>query len=204
MRHIRAAAAALFCFAAFAAQTAFAAEEAAGSGGHEEKSAGLPQLDASTFPSQLLWLAVTFGILYLYYSRKALPQISSVIENRYEHIQSDLGMAESLRKEAAEAQHTYEQLMENARAEATKLMTDAEAGVRAKTEKALAGLREKGAKDMDALEKRLSQAKLQAMGDMNTIAADIASRAAEKIVGIKPDLQQAQTVVQALNRREAA
>lgn len=212
-RNFRKFTAALFCLAAFAAQAAFASEEVVhheggehgAAGAAEHSSAGLPQLDASTFPSQLFWLAVTFGILYLYFSKKALPDISSVIENRREHIQSDLDGAERVRDEAEAAQNAYDKLMENARTEATKLMTEAEAGVRAKAEKELAALREKGVKEMETLEKRLAQSKMQAMGDMNAIAADIASRAAEKITGIKPDLQQAQTVVQALNnRREAA
>lgn len=208
-RSFRKLASGAFCFAAFAAQAAFASEgmEEIALGGvepAEHKSAGLPQLDATTFPSQLFWLALTFAILYLYFSRKALPDISGVIENRRAHIDGDIGTADRIRKEAEAAQAAYEKLMGDARAGATKLMHDAEAGVRAKAEKELAALRDKAAKDMEVLEKRLTGEKKAIMAEMDNIAADIASRAAEKIVGIKPDLKQAQTVVQSLNRREAA
>lgn len=211
-RSFRKLAAGAFCFAAFAAQAAFASEVSEGMedialGGAEpaeHKSAGLPQLDATTFPSQLFWLALTFAILYIYFGRKALPDISGVIENRRAHIDGNLGTADRIRKEAEAAQATYEKLMGDARAGATKLMHDAEVGVRAKAEKELAALRDKAAKDMEVLEKRLTGEKKAIMVEMDNIAADIASRAAEKIVGIKPDLKQAQTVVQSLNRREAA
>src|SRR5690606_28063422 len=51
---------------------------------------GLPQLDVSTFPSQLFWLFVSFGIMYMIFSRRTLPEISGVLENRQSHIQGDL------------------------------------------------------------------------------------------------------------------
>ena len=203
MRHIRRLCASLFCFAALATQSVFASEELA-HGEAEHSSAGLPQLDASTFPSQVFWLAVTFGILYIYFSKKALPEISSVLENRREHIQGDLDTADRIRGEAENAQNAYEKLMDDARVESTRLLGEAEGNMRARAEKELAALRDKATRDMASLEDRLHAEKKKAMVDMNEIAADIASRAAEKIVGIKPDLKQAQTVVQSLNRPEAA
>lgn len=231
LRHISKPAAALFCMAAFGFHDAFAAPEPMG---HEEsahgetmgtgtdagmdaaaaghgtahdaahESVGLPQLDVATYPGQIFWLAVTFAILYFYFSRKALPEISGVIENRHEHIQSNLHTAEKLRKEADEAQVHYEALLEHARTESSKLMGDAAASVKAKGDRMFLSLREKGAQDIAALEQRLTQEKAKAMAEMDMIAAEIASQAAEKIVGVKADLKQAQTVVQSLNRREAA
>ena len=57
---------------------------------------------------------------------------------------------------------------------------------------------------MDALEGRLNRSRQQALHDMNAIAAEIAAQAAAKIAGIETDIQQAQTVVQSLNKKEAA
>ena len=53
---------------------------------------------------------------------------------------------------------------------------------------------------MSALDASLNDSKHQAMDDMNNIAAEIASAAAEKIVGLSTDLNQAKTVVQSLNK----
>lgn len=179
---------------------AFAAEDGGGHGG----GPGLPQLDASTFPSQLFWLAVTFVILYLYFSRKALPEISGVIENRRERVQSDLDTAERLRKDAEKAQGDYEALLSGARTEATSLMSKAVNTVKEKAEREMTALREKGLEQIAALESQLTAEKKKAMSEMDTIVAEAASQAAEKIIGIKADLGAARSVVQSLHRQEAA
>ena len=184
---------------------AFAAEhhgEAAAGGEHS--SSGLPQFDPSTYPSQIFWLAVTFVVLLIFFSKKTLPEISGVIEKRREHIQSDLDIAERLKAEAVRAQGQYESLMDGARAESTKLLADAAASAKAGADKELQAFRERSSKKLDDLDKRLAQGRKQALSDMNAIAAEIAAEAAAKIAGIKTDIKQAQTVVQSLNKKEAA
>ena len=47
-------------------------------GGH----ASFPPFESSTFPSQLLWLVITFGALYYFMSKRLLPQVGAVIESR--------------------------------------------------------------------------------------------------------------------------
>ena len=191
-----------FCWAVFAVNTAFSADPHHGDG-HEASSAGLPQLDPSTYPSQLFWLMVTFAILYLIFSKKSLPEISSVIENRQQHIQSDLETAESLKEQAEEAEKTYESSLADARAQAHKAMHDVQEKMKAKAEKQNESFRQKSEKEILELETRLEQVKKDAMDDMNTIAAEVASEAAKKIVGINPDLEHAKTVVKSLNDTKA-
>lgn len=161
---------------------------------------GLPQFDPSSYPSQIFWLAVTFVVLYVFFSKKTLPEISSVIENRQEHIQSDIDTAEKLRKEAEEVQQFYEESLENARLEASKSYAEAEEAVKEKTAKKYESFRKKSAKQIGEMEERLETEKAKVMEEMNTIAAEIASQAAEKIVGIPADIDQAKTVVRSLHK----
>ena len=179
-------------YAATEAYEAIELEEHHGSG-------GLPQFDLTTFPSQIFWLLIMFAFRYMFFAKKTLPEISSTLENRREQVKSDLEIAEKLRAEAEQAQHDYETGLIKAREESTKTMAKTQQKISEKAEKASNDYREKMEKEMAALEGRLGKAQSEAMDDMNTIAAEVASEAAKKIVGISPDLKEAKTVVKSLN-----
>lgn len=181
----------------------FLAGDALAGHGEGESSAGLPQLETSTFPSQLFWLCITFGILYAVFSRKSLPEISGVLENRAQHIQSDLETAENLRSQAEAAQNAYESSLNGARHEAHKIMQELQDSLKAKAEKQNETFRKKAEKDIRELEQRIATEKAEAMSEMNGIAAEIAAEAARKIVGINADPDQARTVVESLNGAKA-
>lgn len=172
--------------------------------GEAHGKGGLPQFDPSTFPSQLFWLAVMFITMYVVFSRRSLPAISSVIENRREHVQNDLETAERLRTEAESVQQAYETGLDTARNESTRLVTAAIEDMKRDAETANNRLREKSESETAALEQRLVAATQAARADMETIAAEIAHEAAEKVFGISTDLKKAKTVVQSINAREAA
>ena len=70
------------------------------------EGAGLPQLDITTWPNQLFWLVVTFGIGYIIMSRMITPRIGNVLEQRGRTIQDDLNRAKEAEAEA-QAAATY-------------------------------------------------------------------------------------------------
>lgn len=179
--------------------------EAAAHGAAEHaKSAGLPQFDPSSFPSQIFWLTAAFVILYLFFSKKTLPDISSVLENRRQHIQSDLDTAESLRKQAEEIHQAYEKVMEQAQIAASDYYLDAERTIKEKTQREMNAFYERAVEQVGETEKRIEAAKAEAMEDMSTIAAQIAAEVAQKIIGVSTDISQAKTVVQSIHKRKAA
>ena len=69
---------------------------AAGAGGGAAEKAGLPQLDLATWPSQLFWLAVFFGALYVAMAGYFLPRIGRTIAERRERVADDLDRARKL------------------------------------------------------------------------------------------------------------
>jgi F-type H+-transporting ATPase subunit b len=170
----------------------------------EGGSVGLPQLDVSTYPSQLFWLAVTFIFLYLVFSSRTLPEISNVLENRQEHIKNELYEAEKMKSEAEEVQKQYETNLEKAREEASGSLATMQEELRDKAEASYQKFLKKSEKDIKAKEKELANIKDEAMDEMNNIAAEVASEAAQKIVGINADLEQAKNVVKSLNGKAKA
>lgn len=172
--------------------------------GKDHGSGGLPQFDPSSYSSQVFWLVLVFAFLYVFFSRKTLPTISSVIENRREQVEGDRATAERLRNEAETVLDTYEKGLNNARAEAMRLNADAVAETKSQLEQAVKAMQKKAETQIAELESNLEAAKSKTMDDMNTIAAEVASAAAEKIVGITADLNQAKSVVQSLNKMSKA
>ncbi len=58
----------------------------------------MPQLNPLDWGPQLIWLLITFGILYVLMVKVALPRIGAVIEARADHIAKDLAEADKLRR----------------------------------------------------------------------------------------------------------
>lgn len=104
------------------------AAEVAGAA-HEAGSAGMPQLDFSTFPNQIFWLVVTLVVIYLILSRIALPRIGGVLAERKGTITNDLAAAEELKQKAVEAERAYNDALAKARAEAARIVAEARADI---------------------------------------------------------------------------
>lgn len=171
---------------------------------HAEKStSGLPQLDPTWFASQLFWLAATFGALYLIFSKKIIPALSSTIESRHERIQGDLAEAQKLKDEAEKVHEAYEESLEEARTKSAAFYAKTEDAIKKKTAKEMDAFRERSTNETKDAEKRIEKAKKAAMKEMDNIAAEIASQAAEKIVGIKADVKQAKSVIDNINKKAA-
>jgi len=60
----------------------------------------MPQLDLATFPSQLVWLAITFVALYLVMTLVGLPRVGGIIAKRRDRITGDLDKAQRMKTEA--------------------------------------------------------------------------------------------------------
>lgn len=168
----------------------------------KEKSAGLPQFDPSSYPTQIFWLFAFFAFLYIFFSKKTLPEISSVLENRREHIESYTQDAEDLRNKAEETQRIYEDGLESARKESAQITFDLHEEIKEKSQHKNDFFLEKSKHEINELEKRIEEAKVSAFKDMNQIAAEIASAATEKIVGIDMDLKTAAEVVESITNKD--
>lgn len=152
----------------------------------EEHGAGFPPFDSSTYASQILWLALTFGVFYWIMKNVAVPRIAGILEDRKDRIAGDLAEANRLKQETDEAIAAYEQALAEARAKAhgiasetrEKLKTDQDA----RREKAEAELSDK----LAAAEKHIAGVKSEALGQIEDIAGDTTSALVEALMGKAP------------------
>lgn len=144
---------------------------------------GFPPFDSSTFPSQLLWLAITFGLFYLLLKQVVIPRIGGILEVRQDRIAQDLGEAARMKEEADAAVAAYEQELADARARANLIGQEARDGAKAQAEaerkKVEAGLEGK----LSEAEARIALIKDAAMRDVGQIAEETASAVVRQLVG---------------------
>ena len=149
------------------------AAEVAGAA-HEAGSAGMPQLDFSTFPNQIFWLLVTLVVIYFVLSRVALPRICSVLAERKGTITNDLAAAEELKQKAVGAEKAYNDALVSARAEASKIVAAAKADIQKDLDKALAKADAEIAAKSAESEKRIGEIRAGAMDAVTEVARDTA------------------------------
>jgi F-type H+-transporting ATPase subunit b len=82
----------------------------------------MPQLDYHTFVPQLVWLGISFVILYVLMAKLALPKVKGAIELRRQHLSSDLGRAAALKEEAEAALAAYQKMLAEARSAAQETL----------------------------------------------------------------------------------
>ncbi len=159
---------------------AAAAEDAAA------ESGGLPQLDMSTWPSQLFWLAVTFGILYWLMAGRFLPAIGGAIEERRGRIADDLDQASEFRGQAEAAEDAYNQSLADAKAKAQGIAADTRAEVDAEIAEMQAETDAKLQGQLEAAEARIGEMKEEATAKVEEAAADATRAIVERLIDEAP------------------
>jgi F-type H+-transporting ATPase subunit b len=146
-----------------------------------------PPFETSTFPSQLLWLAITFGLFYLFLQKVVLPRIGGILEVRRDRIAQDLDQAARMREESDAAVAAYEQDLAEARGKAHSIAgtarDKAKADAEAERRKAEAELESR----LTEAERRIASIKDAAMSDVGTIAEDTTAVIVERLIGAKAD-----------------
>jgi F-type H+-transporting ATPase subunit b len=158
----------------------------------------IAQIDA-TFASQLFWLAITFGIIFLVIGLGMVPKISGTVEARDKRISDDLAAAERARAVADETEEAYRQQIEANRAEALKVTAAAkDASARAAEQRIKAADAELNQKT-DAAEAQLRTATDAALADIQDVAAEAAQEMVARLSGVNvTKAQAAKAVKQAL------
>lgn len=142
-----------------------------------------PPFNADTFAGQLLWLALTFGFLYVLMSRVALPRIGGILESRRTRIEGDLKEADRLRVETERAAQAYEEALAEARANAHAIAEETRQGIRADIEGKRAKVETDLAGKVAEAEARIAESMTAALTHVDDIAAETAAMLVSQLSG---------------------
>lgn len=166
---------------AAASSAAAETKEHGGEAAVEHSSGVFPPLDASTFSSQLFWLAVTFGLLLFLLAKFFLPRLGGILEHRSNQIADDLDSAARMQRDAEHAEKSYEQALSDARAKSHNVAETTRASINAEIESEMQKADEEAARQMDVAENKIKDLRAKALSNVDEIAADTAKTLVESL-----------------------
>lgn len=152
----------------------------------ETTATNFPPFDVTTFPSQLIWLVVTFGALYLLMSRVALPRIATILEERHDRIADDIEEAGKLKAESEAAAQAYEQALASARSKAHGIATETRDKLAAEADAGRKALEAELTAKLTSAEEKIAATKAAAMANVRDIAVDTAGAIVNGLIGTTP------------------
>ena len=156
----------------------------------------IAQIDA-TFASQLFWLIITFGLVYIVIGKGMLPKIEATVEARDNRISDDLAAAQRARAAADETEEAYRAKTEQNRAEALKVTQAAKGASARETEARVKAADAEINEKIAAAEALIREATEAAKADIEAVASEAAQDMVAKLSGVKVTKAQAAKAVKA-------
>ena len=153
--------------------------------------AGLPQLDVSTWPSQLFWLVLLFTAGYILMAKFVTPRIGSVLEERRAKLDADLSKARSASEDAARIREEYEANLDAARNAAAETAKQAAAEAKKQAEASNTKIAKKLAEKVAKADAKLAKARSEGIANLNNVAAEAALAAVAQLADIQTTAAQA-------------
>jgi F-type H+-transporting ATPase subunit b len=151
-----------------------------------ERHGGFPPFQSQNFPSQLVWLAVTFILLYVLMSRIALPRIAGILADRDKRIADDIAAANRFKERSDAAHAAYEKGLTDARGRAQSIANATREQQAAAAEATNKQLEAKLHERIAAAEQSIAASRTSAMSNVGSIASETAAAIVERLIGQTP------------------
>ena len=165
------------------------------------ESGGMPQLNPEFWISQIFWLTLTFGTLYVILSKLILPKISSNLELRKSQIQENIEAADKQRKDSESKFKEYEDLIIKSKLEAKNIFKE----TREKALKEINSKRENLEKQIDEeiekAEREINSLKKTAPEKINKIAVETSLEILKNLVGTEINNSSVSAIVEDLSKK---
>ena len=165
------------------------------------ESGGMPQLDPEFWVSQIVWLTLTFGILYIVLSKLILPKISTNLEIRKLKILENINAAEKYREESEKKINEYNKIIQDSKSEAKNYFNQE----RQKILKDIAKKKESSDNDLNEEIKKaeieIQNLKNKAPEKINKIAIETSGDLIHKLIGVEVNNSSISAIVDDLSKK---
>ena len=167
------------------------------------ESVGMPQLNPEFWVSQIFWLTLTFGVLYVVLSKLILPKISANLELRKSQIQENVEAAEKQRENSESKLKEYDQIVLKSKLEAKDILKSAREKVLKDINSKKEILDKQIDEEINNAEKEIEMLRKSASGKINKIAIETSSDLIKKLIGAEVNSSSISAIVEDLSKRNS-
>jgi len=163
---------------------------------------GMPQLNPDYWVSQIFWVILIFGILYVILWRIILPKINENLENRKSQILTDLDDAQKFKDQSEEKLSEYNKILNQAKQEVKKILDETRKKINLDIKNKNNQFNLEIDKEIENAEKEIKMLKLSSIEDINKIAIETSSEIVRKIVGTEVNASSVSAIVEDTSKKK--
>ena len=160
------------------------------------ESGGMPQLNPEFWVSQIFWLILTFGIMFIILSKFILPKISENLETRKSQILENIDTAEKQREQSENKIKEYEKLIFESKIEAKNYYSEIRQKVLEDIAKKKQVLDDQIEKELKDVENEINELKEKAPEKINKIAIETSTDLIKHLIGTEVNNSSISSIVE--------
>ncbi len=165
------------------------------------ESSGMPQLNPEFWFSQIFWLIIVFGVLFVILSKLILPKISANLEARKSQILENIGAAEKQREESENKIVEYEKILLDSKNEAKNYFNKARKQILKDIDKKRKVLENEINEEIKKAEKEIIDLKNKSPEKINKIAVEASSDLVKQLIGVEVNNGSISAIVEDVSRK---
>ena len=165
------------------------------------ESGGMPQLNPEFWISQIVWLVITFGALYVILSKVILPKISNNLESRRSQILENIEIAEKQREESEEKLKEFDKIILNSKLEAKNLFNEARKKVLNEIDKKRSEMEKNLEEEISSAEKEIQSLNNNSTENIKKIATETSLSLIQQLIGEEINKESISSVVNGLTNK---
>ena len=166
------------------------------------ENVGMPQLNPEFWISQIFWLTLTFGILYVVLAKLILPKISANLETRKSKILENIEAAEKHREESGQKIKEFEKIIQDSKIEAKNYFKQAREKILKDINLKKENLNKELNKEIKKVEIEIEDLKNKAPEKISKIAIEISTDLIQKLIGVEVNNSSISAIVNDLSKKD--
>ena len=165
------------------------------------ESGGMPQLNPEFWVSQIVWLVLTFGILYIVLSKLILPKISDNLETRKSQILENIETTETQREESEKKLKEFEKIILESKLEAKNYFNEARQKILEDINNKKVALKKDIDNEISAVEQEVNNLKITSSEKIKKIAIETSSELIKQLIGEEANNSSISAIVEEQSRK---